>query len=144
MLPIDAIWQQFARDVAGFITCTRCLATELRALVLHSAGRSDRQYCSTDVQDARLAACPLTAPKPEQERTQPSSHTRPANWTARQRALNLRDQWPTSPMAASRPPVPSITTISGMFAVAPSDSASLSWHAAAWAAQYWQFSFSRQ
>ncbi len=37
-------------------------------------------------------------------------------------------------MAASRPPVPSITTISGMFAVAPSDSASLSWHAAAWAA----------
>ena len=43
---IDAIWQQFAREVAGIIRCAKCTAPNCGRWFLRSAGRSDRQYCS--------------------------------------------------------------------------------------------------
>jgi len=46
VLLIDAIWQQFAREVAGIITCAKCSAPNCGRWFLRSAGRSDRQYCS--------------------------------------------------------------------------------------------------
>jgi hypothetical protein len=46
VLLIDAIWQQFAREVAGIIHCAKCPAPNCGRWFLRSAGRSDRQYCS--------------------------------------------------------------------------------------------------
>jgi hypothetical protein len=46
VLLIDAIWQQFAREVAGIIRCARCPAPNCGRWFLRSAGHSDRQYCS--------------------------------------------------------------------------------------------------
>jgi len=46
VLLIDAIWQQFAREVAGIIDCARCPAPKCGRWFLRGAGRSDRQYCS--------------------------------------------------------------------------------------------------
>ncbi|MGE5623889.1 MAG: hypothetical protein ACM3UP_02570 [Methanocella sp.] len=43
---IDAIWQQFAREVAGVIQCTKCPAPNCGRWFLRSVGRADRQYCS--------------------------------------------------------------------------------------------------
>jgi hypothetical protein len=45
-LLIDALWQQFAREAAGILHCTRCPAPNCGRWFLRSAGRSDRQYCS--------------------------------------------------------------------------------------------------
>ncbi len=42
----DAIWQRFAEEIAGIITCARCPAPKCGRWFLRSAGRSDRQYCS--------------------------------------------------------------------------------------------------
>jgi hypothetical protein len=43
---IDAIWQRFAEEIAGMITCAQCPAPKCGRWFLRSAGRSDRQYCS--------------------------------------------------------------------------------------------------
>jgi hypothetical protein len=43
---IDAIWQQFAREVAGIIRCAKCPAPNCGRWFLRSQTRSDRQYCS--------------------------------------------------------------------------------------------------
>jgi len=45
-LLIDAIWQQFAREAAGIITCARCPAPNCGRRFLRSQTRSDRRYCS--------------------------------------------------------------------------------------------------
>jgi hypothetical protein len=45
-LLIDAIWQQFARELAGVIRCTNCPAPNCGRRFLRSVSRSDRQYCS--------------------------------------------------------------------------------------------------
>lgn len=47
MLLIDAIWQQFAREVADIIHCAKCPAPNCGRWFLRSAGRADRQYCSS-------------------------------------------------------------------------------------------------
>lgn len=41
-----ATWQQFAREVAGILTCAKCAAPNSRRRFLRSVGRADRQYCS--------------------------------------------------------------------------------------------------
>jgi hypothetical protein len=46
VLLVDALWQQFAREVAGIIQCAKCPAPGCGRWFLRSAGRSDRQYCS--------------------------------------------------------------------------------------------------
>jgi len=46
-LLIDAIWQQFAREAAGVITCAKCAAPNCGRWFLRSQTRSDRQYCSS-------------------------------------------------------------------------------------------------
>lgn len=43
---IDAIWQQFAEEIAGIIPCARCPAPGCGRWFLRSAGRGDRQFCS--------------------------------------------------------------------------------------------------
>src|SRR5271157_5535100 len=43
---IDAIWQRFAEEVAGLVTCVRCPAPGCGRWFPRSTGRSDRQYCS--------------------------------------------------------------------------------------------------
>lgn len=43
---IDAIWQRFAEEIVGLITCAKCPAPKCSRWFLRSAGRSDRQYCS--------------------------------------------------------------------------------------------------
>ena len=55
---IDAIWQRFAEEIAGMITCARCPAPKYGRWFLRSAGRSDRQYCSHACQMRRLRAAP--------------------------------------------------------------------------------------
>ncbi len=55
---IDAIWQRFAEEIAGMITCSRCPAPNCGRWFLRSAGRSDRQYCSHACQMRRLRAAP--------------------------------------------------------------------------------------
>jgi hypothetical protein len=45
-LLIDAIWQQFAREVARIITCVKCPALNCGRWFLRSQTRSDRQHCS--------------------------------------------------------------------------------------------------
>lgn len=45
VLLIDAIWQQFAREAAGIIQCTKYPAPNCRHWFLRSQARSDRQYC---------------------------------------------------------------------------------------------------
>ena len=42
---IDAIWQTFAQEIAGVITCAKCPAPKCGRWFLHSEGRGDRQYC---------------------------------------------------------------------------------------------------
>ena len=46
VLLIDAIWQQFACELAGIIHCVRCPAPTCARWFLRSVSRSDRQYCS--------------------------------------------------------------------------------------------------
>jgi len=46
MLLIDAIWQQFAREGAGIITCAKCPAPNCGRWFPRNQTRSDRQYCS--------------------------------------------------------------------------------------------------
>ena len=43
---IEAIWQTFAEEIAGMITCAKCPAPKCGRWFLRSAGRSDRQHCS--------------------------------------------------------------------------------------------------
>jgi hypothetical protein len=45
-LLIDAIRQQFAREVVGIIHCAKCPAPNCGRWFLRSQTRSDRQYCS--------------------------------------------------------------------------------------------------
>ena len=45
-LLIDALWQQFARELADIIQCAKCPAPYCGRWLLRSAGRSDRQCCS--------------------------------------------------------------------------------------------------
>jgi hypothetical protein len=47
VLLIDAIWQQFAREVARIITCVKYPALNCGRWFLRSQTRSDRQYCSS-------------------------------------------------------------------------------------------------
>jgi hypothetical protein len=42
---IDAIWQRFAEEIAGIITCAKCPAPNCGRWFPRSTGRSDRQYC---------------------------------------------------------------------------------------------------
>ena len=42
---IDAIWQRFAEEIAGIITCSKCPAPKCGRWFLRSAGRGDRKYC---------------------------------------------------------------------------------------------------
>ncbi|MCZ2155098.1 MAG: hypothetical protein LC114_14570 [Bryobacterales bacterium] len=58
MLLIDAIWQQFAREVAGVIRCAKCPASDCGRWFLRSASRADRQYCSHACHMRRLRAAP--------------------------------------------------------------------------------------
>ena len=55
---IDAIWQRFAEEIAGMITCVKCPAPKCGRWFLRSAGRSDRQYCSHPCQMRQLRAGP--------------------------------------------------------------------------------------
>ena len=55
---IDAIWQRFAEEIAGMITCAKCPAPKCGRWFLRSAGRSDRQYCSHACQMRRQRAAP--------------------------------------------------------------------------------------
>jgi hypothetical protein len=43
---IDAIWQQFAGEIAGRMTAARCPAPGCGRWFPRSVGRSDREYCS--------------------------------------------------------------------------------------------------
>jgi hypothetical protein len=43
---IDAIWQRFAEEIAGVITCARCPAPDCGRWFPRSNGRSDRRFCS--------------------------------------------------------------------------------------------------
>jgi predicted RNA-binding Zn ribbon-like protein len=43
---VDAIWQRFAEEIAGMITCARCPAPGCGRWFPRSVGRSDRQFCS--------------------------------------------------------------------------------------------------
>jgi predicted RNA-binding Zn ribbon-like protein len=43
---IDAIWQQFAGEIAGMMTAARCPAPGCGRWFPRSVGRSDRQFCS--------------------------------------------------------------------------------------------------
>jgi hypothetical protein len=43
---IDAIWQRFAEEIAGLITCARCPAPRCGRWFPRSVGRSDCQFCS--------------------------------------------------------------------------------------------------
>jgi len=42
---IDAIWQRFAEEIAGTITCAKCAAPKCGRWFPRSAGRSDRRFC---------------------------------------------------------------------------------------------------
>jgi hypothetical protein len=46
-LLIDALWQQFAREAAGIFHCARCPGPNCGRWFLRSAGRRDRQYCTS-------------------------------------------------------------------------------------------------
>ncbi len=61
VLLIDAIWQQFAREVAGIIQCATCPAPGCGRWFLLSAGRSDRQYCSPACRMRVWRAMPTTS-----------------------------------------------------------------------------------
>jgi len=41
---IDAIWQLFAEEIAGLITCSRCPAPGCGRWFPRNTGRSDRQF----------------------------------------------------------------------------------------------------
>jgi len=43
---IDAIWQQFAAEIAGMIACAKCPAPKCGQWFPRSTVRSDREYCS--------------------------------------------------------------------------------------------------
>ena len=43
---IDAIWQQFAGEIAGLIVCVKCPAPKCGRWFPRSTVRSDREYCS--------------------------------------------------------------------------------------------------
>ena len=43
---IDAIWQRFAEEISGVITCAKCPAPKCGRWFPRSAGRSDRMFCS--------------------------------------------------------------------------------------------------
>jgi predicted RNA-binding Zn ribbon-like protein len=43
---IDAIWQQFAEEIAGMIACAKCPAPKCGRWFPRSTARSDREYCS--------------------------------------------------------------------------------------------------
>lgn len=43
---IDAIWQRFAEEIAGLITCAKCPAPKCGRWFPRSTVRSDREYCS--------------------------------------------------------------------------------------------------
>jgi hypothetical protein len=43
---VDAIWQRFAEEIAGFISCARCPAPRCGRWFPRSVGRSDRHFCS--------------------------------------------------------------------------------------------------
>jgi hypothetical protein len=43
---IDAIWRQFAEEIAGMITCARCPAPNCGRWFPRSTGRNDREFCS--------------------------------------------------------------------------------------------------
>jgi hypothetical protein len=43
---IDAIWQQFAAEIAGMVSAARCPAPGCGRWFPRSVGRSDRQFCS--------------------------------------------------------------------------------------------------
>jgi len=53
---IDAIWQRFAEEIAGMITCAKCPAPKCGRWFLRSAGRSDRHYCCHACQMRQLRA----------------------------------------------------------------------------------------
>ena len=42
---IDTIWQRFAEEIAGIVTCAKCPAPNCGRWFPLSGGRSDRQYC---------------------------------------------------------------------------------------------------
>lgn len=42
---IHAMWQRFAQEIAGAITCAKCPAPKCDRWFLRSAGRGDRQFC---------------------------------------------------------------------------------------------------
>jgi hypothetical protein len=43
---IGAIWQRFAEEIAGLITCGRCPAPNCGRWFPGNGGRSDRRFCS--------------------------------------------------------------------------------------------------
>jgi hypothetical protein len=43
---IDAIWQRFAEEIAGMITCARCAAPGCGRWFPLNGGRNDRHFCS--------------------------------------------------------------------------------------------------
>ena len=43
---IDAIWQQFAAEVAGLIACAKCPAPKCGRWFPRNTVRSDREFCS--------------------------------------------------------------------------------------------------
>ena len=42
---IDAIWQQFAKEIAGIIACAKCAAPKCGRWFTRSVGRRDRLFC---------------------------------------------------------------------------------------------------
>ena len=55
---IDTIWQRFAEEISGSITCIKCPAPKCGRWFPRSDGRSDRQYCSHACQMRQLRAGP--------------------------------------------------------------------------------------
>jgi hypothetical protein len=43
---IDAVWQQFAEEIAGLIACAKCPAPKCGRWFPRNVGRSDCQFCS--------------------------------------------------------------------------------------------------
>jgi hypothetical protein len=47
---IDAIWQRFAEEIAGVMTCAQCPAPNCGRWFPRNTGRSDHEYCSHSCQ----------------------------------------------------------------------------------------------
>jgi hypothetical protein len=55
---IVAIWQRFAEEITGIITCARCPAPGCGRWFSRNGGRSDRQFCSHACQMRAWRAAP--------------------------------------------------------------------------------------